>query len=157
MTQNMSSYDRFFRLVIAGVIAYLLYTGALTGATGTVLMVLAIVFAGTSFVGVCPLYLPFGFSTRKKRLPMNKQSTIIDVRTPAEFQSGHVANSINIPLQDIEKRLPEIKKLQQPLVLCCASGNRSARATTMLKNEGLDCQNGGGWLEVKAALLQSAE
>lgn len=86
---------------------------------------------------------------------MNKQSTIVDVRTPAEFQGGHVANSINIPLQDIPNRLNELKKLPQPLVLCCASGMRSARATTILKNAGLECQNGGSWMDVNAALQAS--
>ena len=85
---------------------------------------------------------------------MNKNSTIVDVRTRAEFQGGHVANSINIPLQEMQDRLDEVKKLSQPLVLCCASGVRSARAASMLKNAGLECQNGGSWTEVNAALQQ---
>lgn len=74
--------------------------------------------------------------------------TIIDVRTRAEFSGGHVANSLNIPLQEIQQRLEEIKKMPQPIVLCCASGNRSGQATSFLKSIGIDCENGGSWLDV---------
>ena len=74
--------------------------------------------------------------------------TIIDVRTRAEFSGGHVANSLNIPLQEIQQRLEEIKKMPQPIILCCASGNRSGQATAFLKSIGIDCENGGSWLDV---------
>lgn len=155
MKLNMGSFDRNLRLVLAAFLAYLYMNGQVTGTTGTILLVLAIVFAATGLIGVCPLYLPFGFSTIKKKVPMSKNSTIVDVRTREEFRGGHVANSINIPLQELEQRMSEIKKLPQPLVLCCASGNRSARATAMLKSVGIDCQNGGSWLEVNAAMQEN--
>jgi phage shock protein E len=74
--------------------------------------------------------------------------TIVDVRTPAEFMGGNVAGSINIPLQEVANRIEEFKKMAQPIVLCCASGNRSGQATRFLKNNGIDCENGGSWLEV---------
>ena len=74
--------------------------------------------------------------------------TIIDVRTPAEYAGGHVAGSINIPLQEVPSRLDEIKAMAQPLILCCASGARSGQATVYLRNQGIDCENGGGWMEV---------
>jgi rhodanese-related sulfurtransferase len=74
--------------------------------------------------------------------------TIVDVRTPGEFMGGHVAGSINIPLQEIPNRLSELKELQQPIVLCCASGGRSGQATTFLRNQGINCENGGSWLDV---------
>ncbi|MBX2904008.1 MAG: rhodanese-like domain-containing protein [Chitinophagales bacterium] len=77
-----------------------------------------------------------------------KQATIVDVRTPAEFMGGNVAGSINIPLQEIPHRLAEIKALQQPLILCCASGNRSGQAAAFLKTNGIECTNGGSWLDV---------
>jgi rhodanese-related sulfurtransferase len=73
---------------------------------------------------------------------------IIDVRTPAEFAGGHVAGSMNIPLQEIPQRLEEIKAMKQPFILCCASGARSGQATNYLRNQGIECENGGGWLEV---------
>ncbi|MFM2156179.1 MAG: hypothetical protein RL516_928 [Bacteroidota bacterium] len=78
----------------------------------------------------------------------NQKMTIIDVRTPGEFMGGHVAGSINIPLQEIQNRANEIKALSQPIVLCCASGMRSGQATVYLKSLGIDCENGGSWLDV---------
>jgi rhodanese-related sulfurtransferase len=74
--------------------------------------------------------------------------TIVDVRTPAEFMGGNVNDSINIPLQEIQQRLDEIKQLKTPLVLCCASGGRSAMAAQFLSAQGIDCVNGGSWLDV---------
>ena len=80
---------------------------------------------------------------------LNKnKGTIVDVRTPVEFMSGHVPRSINIPLQDISKRIPELKNLTPPLILCCASGARSAQATRMLTEHGIECKNGGSWLSL---------
>ena len=55
----------------------------------------------------------------------SNNKTIVDVRTPEEFSGGNVNGSINIPLQEIQKRLDEIKALRQPIILCCASGNRN--------------------------------
>lgn len=81
-----------------------------------------------------------------------KFKTIIDVRTPAEFMGGHVAGSINIPLQEVQSRLQEIKGMDQPILLCCASGARSGSATAFLKSAGVDCANGGGWMEVNYQL-----
>lgn len=77
-----------------------------------------------------------------------KQGTIVDVRTVDEFRGGHVAGSINIPLNEILHRLEEIKDLKTPLVLCCASGNRSGQAHRYLSQQGIDCHNGGSWLDV---------
>ena len=74
--------------------------------------------------------------------------TIIDVRTPSEFMGGHVASSINIPLQEIQQRINEINAMPQPILLCCASGNRSGQATVYLKSLGIDCENGGSWMDV---------
>ncbi len=78
----------------------------------------------------------------------NNKKTIVDVRTPVEFIGGNVAESINIPLQEIQQRLQEIKSLHQPIILCCASGNRSGQATAFLKSCGIECENGGSWLDV---------
>ena len=74
--------------------------------------------------------------------------TIVDVRSHEEFMGGHVTNSINIPLQTIPERIEELKGLGFPLVLCCASGNRSGQAEHFLSQQGLDCYNGGSWLDV---------
>ena len=79
---------------------------------------------------------------------MNNKQTIVDVRTPGEFMGGHVEGSINIPLQEIQQRIEEIKALPQPIILCCASGNRSGQATSYLRSLGIDCANGGSWLDL---------
>lgn len=76
------------------------------------------------------------------------KTTILDVRTPEEFRGGNVLGSINIPLHEIQQHINEIKSLPQPIILCCASGGRSGQATAYLKNLGVNCQNGGGWMEV---------
>jgi phage shock protein E len=77
-----------------------------------------------------------------------KSGTIVDVRTPAEFMGGNVKTSINVPLQELQQRLAEVKNLKTPLVLCCASGGRSAMATQFLSSMGINCLDGGSWLNV---------
>ena len=77
-----------------------------------------------------------------------KQSTIVDVRTREEYSGGHVAGSINIPLNLVQVRFEEIQNLKMPLVLCCASGNRSGQAQHYLSQKKIDCYNGGSWLDV---------
>lgn len=77
------------------------------------------------------------------------ETTIVDVRTPGEFVGGHVAGSVNIPLNEVVSRIDELKKMQ-PMVLCCASGGRSGQAADYLTEQGLDVVNGGGWKIVDA-------
>ena len=77
-----------------------------------------------------------------------KACTIVDVRTRDEFMGGHVVGSINIPLGEIEERMEELENLKAPLILCCASGNRSGQAQHYLSQKGIDCYNGGSWLDV---------
>lgn len=70
---------------------------------------------------------------------------IIDVRTPAEFSAGHIPNSINIPLTHITKKIARVAKDQQ-IILCCASGMRSASARSALLTMGyLHVHDGGSW------------
>ena len=83
-----------------------------------------------------------------EKIIKEKQGTIVDVRTTEEFRGGNVSGSINIPLQEIENRIDELKNLKQPLVLCCASGGRSGQAHGYLAHQGIECFNGGSWLDV---------
>jgi len=76
--------------------------------------------------------------------------TVVDVRTEQEFTGGNVAGSINIPLQEVVDREAEIMALSQPVMFCCASGGRSGQATQYFKSKGLECENGGGWMEANA-------
>lgn len=77
-----------------------------------------------------------------------QSGTLVDVRTPAEFMGGHAAHSINIPLQELHHRVAELTKLPQPIMVCCASGTRSAQAARFLQQQNLDCVNAGSWLDV---------
>jgi rhodanese-related sulfurtransferase len=62
---------------------------------------------------------------------------VIDVRSSAEFNSGHLPKAINIPLEEIEIVLPRrVKDASQVLLLHCQSGMRSGAAKTKLKNLG---------------------
>lgn len=81
---------------------------------------------------------------------LQQGAKVIDVRTPSEFQGGHVAGSKNIPLQEFQARMNEVKKIKEPIVLCCASGMRSGQALRLLKQHREDCVNGGGWTSVNA-------
>lgn len=79
---------------------------------------------------------------------MSNNKTVVDVRTPGEFAMGNVPGSVNIPLQEIPARMNELKEMQGPIVLCCASGMRSGQAFSFLKAQGIACSNGGSWLDV---------
>jgi hypothetical protein len=66
MKKNMGNLDRILRVAIAVLIAVLYFTDVITGTLAIILLVLSGIFLLTSFVGVCPLYKPFGISTRKE-------------------------------------------------------------------------------------------
>jgi hypothetical protein len=66
MKKNMGSTDKLFRILFAFLVGVLYYTKAIEGNVAIVLGALAAIFVLTSFISFCPLYLPFGISTRKK-------------------------------------------------------------------------------------------
>ena len=65
MRPNMGTADRVVRILVAVAIAFLYVTDRINGTLATVLGVFAVIFVLTSFLGRCPAYLPFGFSTCK--------------------------------------------------------------------------------------------
>ncbi len=67
MKKNMGSFDRVLRLLVAAVIVVLFYLEVITGTLAIVLLVAAGIFVLTSLISTCPLYLPFGLSTCKKK------------------------------------------------------------------------------------------
>lgn len=83
---------------------------------------------------------------------IEKGAVIIDVRSPGEFASGHIKGSKNIPLNEIGAKINEIKKQNKPVIACCASGMRSSQATSILKQNGIDAINGGGWQSLQSKL-----
>lgn len=78
-------------------------------------------------------------------------ATILDVRSKEEYASGHVKGSMNIPLDQLAGQMKKLPK-GKPVVACCLSGARSGRAVDMLKAEGIDAHNGGGWSSLNSVL-----
>ncbi|MBP2282465.1 putative membrane protein [Flavobacterium sp. CG_23.5] len=66
MKKNMGLTDKIIRSSIAAIIAILYFTNVISGTLAIILGVFAVIFLITSFVSFCPLYFPFGFSTRKE-------------------------------------------------------------------------------------------
>ena len=66
MKKNMGTADRTVRTLVALVIGYLYFTGRVGGTLGIILLIVAVMFLLTSFVGSCPAYFPLKFSTRGK-------------------------------------------------------------------------------------------
>ncbi len=70
---------------------------------------------------------------------------IVDVRTPGEFAGGHAKNAKNIPLDTLPTKISQIQDWKQPVVVCCASGMRSARAKSQLAAKGIEVYDAGPW------------
>lgn len=65
LKQNMGSLDQMIRILVALVIGVLYYMGVISGVLAIILGIVAVIFLVTSLFKFCPLYLPFGLSTRK--------------------------------------------------------------------------------------------
>ncbi len=80
---------------------------------------------------------------------------VIDVRTPDEFGEGHLPRATNIPIQAFAQRIAEVDKLTggdktKPLVVYCASGNRSGKAKQQLEAAGYtQVVNGGAFDDLR--------
>lgn len=71
-------------------------------------------------------------------------ATLVDVRSPEEYASGHIDGALNIPVQQIDSRAGEIPT-GKPVVLYCRSGARSGQAASILRGKGrTDVHNLGG-------------
>jgi rhodanese-related sulfurtransferase len=90
----------------------------------------------------------FGLSGVELNAEDLENGTILDVRTAGEFRSGHVPGSINIPLQELDRRLLKLRQFKSPIIACCASGNRSGMAARKLNELDVKTINGGSWKNV---------
>ncbi len=88
------------------------------------------------------------------RALVNKGAIIIDVRSAAEYKSGHIKNSLNIPLETIKTQTNKIKQKNTPVITVCRSGNRSGVAKQMLASQGIEVYNGGAWNHLEQKLMQ---
>ena len=82
---------------------------------------------------------------------MNQKETIlVDVRTPEEFAQGNVRNSINIPISELENNLSKLQG-KKNIVVFCRAGIRAAKAEKLLKDKGIkNVHNGKTWENVKS-------
>jgi rhodanese-related sulfurtransferase len=67
---------------------------------------------------------------------VSQGALLLDVRTPAEFSTGHVSGAKNIPVQELATRMSELPPKPRAIVVYCKSGGRSAAAASLLKNAG---------------------
>jgi len=126
-----------------------------------VLLVTFVTNQNLSFLYICSKQVNmgildfFGFGDKSIQIAefiIKKEAIIIDVRSYEEFASGHIKNSKNIPLQIIESKITDIIKLNKPVIVCCKSGMRSAQAASILKRNGIESMNGGGWQSLQLKL-----
>ena len=74
-----------------------------------------------------------------KKLRTGRAPLILDVRTPAEYQSGHVPQAVNIPHLQLSNRLSELGDVKdQEVVIYCERGPRAGFAESVLHNAGFD-------------------
>lgn len=78
-------------------------------------------------------FLGFGNKSNSIQEFKVKGAIVIDVRSQGEFAGGHIKGAKNIPLNEIGNKINDIKKLNKPVIACCASGMRSSQATSILK------------------------
>jgi len=71
-----------------------------------------------------------------ERLQHRPTVTVVDVRTPAEFQSGHIEGSINLPVGHLVERIDEVPR-DRALATICESGSRSSLAASILARAGI--------------------
>jgi rhodanese-related sulfurtransferase len=98
--------------------------------------------------------LDFIFGAKKRQVEgyIKNGALILDVRTQREWDAGHIENSIHIPLSELKNRVDEVKQLNKPIIACCASGVRSAKAAKFLTLKNIDAINGGGWVNLNKKL-----
>ena len=149
MKQNMGTEERVIRLVnaahkaqrrfrmkrilplLATIVAFTAYCGKDAGST-------AAAAAGVA----TPVVSELGTLLAGKAL-------VVDVRTPGEFASGHHPRAVNIPVDQVRSRIAEFGDKKKPVVVYCASGNRSGRAKQALESAGYtQVTNAGGFSDL---------
>jgi rhodanese-related sulfurtransferase len=97
---------------------------------------------------------PISVEETQKILATDASVLLLDVRTPQEYKSGHLANSLLIPVQELELRVHELGQYKERTIIAyCRTGNRSGRAAAILMNRGFSAMNMEGgivrWNEMK--------
>jgi rhodanese-related sulfurtransferase len=74
-----------------------------------------------------------------------KSPIIIDVRNADEYDKAHAEGSRNIPINELEAHLDEIKNMKEPVIMVCGGGTRNKKAQQLLKDKGIEVEAGGSW------------
>ena len=99
------------------------------------------------FLGMPGGHDDISVDTAFKMIQRDSSVIVLDVRTPAEYESetGHLANAILIPVQQLEERLHELEPYKERTIIAyCRTGNRSGRAATLLNKHGFNTLNMDG-------------
>ena len=86
-------------------------------------------------------------------LPRDGSVMLLDARTPAEYERGHIEGFVNVPVDDLRDRLGELDPAK-PVYVICQSGLRSYIACRILTQEGFDCYNFAGGYRFFQAVTQ---
>lgn len=79
---------------------------------------------------------------------------ILDVRSKGEYAGGHIKGSINISVDQLTNNLSRLRKKDQVIITCCASGMRSSSAKSILKLNGYtQVHNGGSWYSLQQKII----
>lgn len=71
------------------------------------------------------------------RMINHDDAVVIDVRDDLEFKSGHIVNAVNAPLGVLEEQVDKLAQYKEkPVIICCKSGQRSAKAGSILQRQG---------------------
>ncbi len=89
----------------------------------------------------------------KQIMDSGKKITLLDVRTIEEFSLGHIANSIHIPLAELQERLSEIPK-DSHIIAYCHHGTRSTQAAAFLRLNGYIADNLEGGIDAWAETIE---
>ena len=100
-------------------------------------------------IGLFVIVLKYSKGNKKDYKDLLDQGAIIiDVRTESEYKSGHIKNSINVPLKDLTYRINEFDK-KDNIVTVCAVGIRAESAKKFFESRGYNVANGGRWTNLK--------
>ena len=80
-----------------------------------------------------------GITVAELPQPLPEGTTLLDVREPLEWEHGHIAGALHIPLMQLPQRLDELP--DGPVVVVCKVGGRSAQAVAWLSVQGRDAVN----------------
>lgn len=82
----------------------------------------------------------------------SKNALLLDVRTKQEFDAGAITGALHIPLHKLEASVQNLKEKNRPIITYCKSGGRSLTAAALLRKNGIDALNGGGWRSLSKKL-----